>query len=486
MRNIIIILFIGLILLINTNTSHADNDPCNFLGNIQSQIDTEQGVKNTFNRIYQKIHNFVESPFFSELNEEEKGIYFTRQPGFYFTLDCSDLSHKRRIDKIGMFGVGDHFKPVKKKVFSNETYYFGLRKSGLLSFVRKKDLRKMKSQEVYFFNKTVSATYFCTNDINCEGLNKEFNARHHYATMPFAQFAKTLPSPRKCTKMNVSIFNGKKSLSEGPEYKKAQLKYCLESHDNGIFSISLDGAEQKFNSLSITGQYFYLSSKSLRDKIPFIFTKKTCNTKKEIKKSSVMSLGGSISAGADFKILKIEGKAGTEIEIESLEQEVFEKDKQYIFQNYTATLQKTTPKPRKIVNDIVVTQTCEDSNSAPTKLNEVKINYSPEEDKIISLYIPEIDKTARNKISGVWATRATSSSRLKGRTWAIASVEQNMLWKKFLFGKMYKDLKGVLVEDDEQDFLIDYAIYYSDLFMAVSFEFVPQDKLNSIEILSHL
>ena len=462
------------------------NDPCSFLSNVQAELETKEGILGTIEKIYKQFHNLIEAPYFQELSSREKGVYFTRQPGFYFTLDCSAEDSNRRIEKIGMFGVGDTFKPLRKRFFSNKVYYFGLRRSGLMSFVREKDLRLMEKDKVYFFNRTITPTNFCTNNNQCSGKQKEFNARYHYAEMKLSEFNKHVNFSR-CAILSVAIFNGRKSITSRsvavPEYRKAQLKYCHTRHDNGIYTNHSSKAENALNNLAITGQYLMLSSKALKDKIPFLFTKKDCLTKKTIKKNSVISLGGSIGAGFDFKLIRASADGGIKVNYDISDEEIFDADKQYLYLNYSTTFHRPADDGVvKVLNDIVVTQTCEES-TVPTRLNEIRINILPKEDKLIALDIKELDKVARERFSssGVWIT-ASSSSRLKGRTWLIASVEQNMQWKKFVFDRVYKDILNIVPPGADKSAVLDHADYYTSLFMATAFEFVPKNRVSEIEI----
>lgn len=456
------------------------NDPCSFLSTVQSELKTKEGILATIGSIYEKVHGLIETNYFSELNTEEMGIYFTRQPGFYFTLDCSVEDSNRRLEKIGMFGVGDTFKPQKKRYFSGEIYYYGLRRSGLMSFVRKDDLRKMENDKTYFFNRTEQKIQFCTNFINCDGAGKEFSARHNYAQMPTSEFKNIASKDSDCSIFNVSIFNGRNPLKAGPEYRKAQLEYCYHTKKNGVFHNTAERANTKIHNLTITGQYLLLSSQSLRDKIPFLFTKKMCLSKKTIKKNSVISLGGSIGAGLDFEIVELGAEIGIKKTGSISDEEIFEKDKQYLYQNYSATIYEKNRRPVKVLNDIIVTQTCEES-TIPTKLNEIRIDVAPEKDQVIALNIKELDSIARKRFPGVWIT-ASSTSRLKGRTWLIASVKQNMMWQEFVFDRVHRDLVNIVPDNIDQETLINYVDYFSSIFMATAFEFVPKRKVENIKI----
>lgn len=461
------------------------NDPCSFIGNVQANLETKAGILGTFGNIYKSIHNLVYEPYFQDLDEDEKGIYFTRQAGFYFTLDCSTKDVDNPVEKIGMFGVGDSFKPLRKREFDGEVYYYGLRRSGLMSFVREKDLRVMDPEKVYLFNRTHDVTHFCTNKDKCSGKEKEFSARHHYAQIDLSEFKNTL-SPGSCTNMKVSIFKGGKGSRRGklfPEYKNAELKYCASTHENGVYANYYEKMRKVFDNQTISGQYLLLSSKTLRDKIPFLFTKKECQDKKVIKKKTVMSLGGSIGAGGDFSVVKLgaDGKAGISYDIS--DEQVFELDKQYLYQNYSVTFRGIDEGQggKKLVNDIVVVQTCDDT-STPKNLNEIVINVLPDQEALISLDIKELDKTARKNMEGVWIS-ATSTSRVKGRTWFIASIKQQTQWRDFVFSRIYKDILSIVPDKFEKQEVIDWAFYYRDLFMATAFEYVSKDKVETIEII---
>lgn len=466
-------------------------DPCSFLSNIEAELSSTTGVLNTIGKIYSQVYSFLEKPFFTDLEFEEGGVYFTRRTGFYFTLDCSAPESKRRIEKIGLFGVGDSFLPVKKRMFSDEDYYYGLTRSGLMAFVRKADLRKMNDKTVYFFNRTNQRIYYCTRDLGCVAeAGRELNPRYRYASMDLDQFeAATVGG--ECSKLDVKINSGLREVhSNGylvPDVPYAQLEYCPVTHKNGVYHNTSTRAAEIFSNLNVTGQYFILSSKSLREKVPFLFTRKECGDKTTLDKNKYLSLGGSIQEGVDFKLVKLEGEQGLGVEYKVASSKVFEADKQYIFQNYTANFNHypSIGERSKALNDIVITQHCREGTSVPEKLTEVAINISPERRQLVSIDIDQIHSMAQSifRDKGVWAS---STGRKNGRAWYISSLEQDREWEKLLFRQMYHDVKGFLPTGISNDIANDYADYYRSIFMATSFEYVNRSEIDNIKIVERI
>lgn len=469
-----------------TSTSYA-TDPCSLLENLTINLETKDGVISTIGKICGRLTNLITQDYFNSLKPEEEGIYFTRKVGFYYTLDCSS-EDSNRLERIGLFGVGDLFKPIKKKIISGEEYFFGPTRTGLYVLVRKDFLRKMEKDLVYLFNKNFTPVEFCTNGNNCGGNNREINARFHYAAMNKEAFVKSNIGDN-CVKLDVSVYNGMKDPGLNneleAEYDNVELEYCFNDHKNGIYAKEQHEVDEIFNDLPITGQYMIFSSQSLRDKIPFIITRKDCQNKTTITKNTTMSLGGSIGAGADFKVIKTEGSGAVKIQWTSDNVEIFDQDKQYLYQSYTSveknkdsgnTLENT------VINDIQITQNC-DGKSIPTKLKEIIIYISPNEKKMLSVNPEELDTQAREKINGaeIWLT-ASSTSRNKGRAWLIGSLKQQQQWRELIFNKIYRDLDGVLALENDDPIRIDYAFYYTSLLMSTVFEYVPENEIKNITI----
>ncbi|MGL6312575.1 hypothetical protein [Vibrio sp. WXL103] len=464
----------------------AASDPCQSFDKVNPDIDSKEGIIETLKRIKDRLIEQGESSHFDKLNSKERSIYFTRRTGFYYTLDCSNPETKKNISRIGLFGVGDQFRPIRKHIFDGETYYFGLRSTGLHSLVKKSDLRILKPNNIYFFNRTKDITNFCTNKINCTGKDKEFSSRHHYAVMKLSDYRAIEPT-EECMVYNVAIYNGSKPEENGPEFKKAQLKYCRNSHDNGIYSGFLNQSEKNFNLLPITGKYSLLPSNRLKEKVPFLFTSKKCGTRATVMKRGYLSLGGSIGAGFDFFVVKsnVEGKASIEYDIRY--EEIFEANKQYIYRNYSMITIKGD-NPDNLINDIIITQGCKESLANTT--NEIKINISNSGDQVISLKIKKLDELSRKffSSSGVWTTGVNSTERNQGKAWIIAGLEQYKQWREAIFSNVVNELRSIISEPSDTEMLqhnrliVDYAYYFTDIFMATAFVYVSSSEVIDIDI----
>lgn len=481
--NSILSLTIFILVSSYSNQTHASfKDPCSIWSGLKTELTSESDLKKLAREAANKIANFFDKDYLSALDLEEKKAHFTRKAGFYFTLNCSNPADKNRLLKSGIFGVGELFYPEGKRKFSDGTYYYGTKSTGLKAFVHSDFLRAVEKGKNYFFNPTSDDTYICTNKINCEGDPKRFSARNNYAT----NFDLSIKDEGPCKETNVDFFIGSKSLADGPEFSKrvTSITYCPNNQDekaNGIIRYDFEKANSLFEKLAIKGEYFYLASKKARDLVPHLFTKKDCDTKVEVNRKNFWSFGGSL--GVDT-VIKIE--AGGELKHSVSVSEVFDADKQYIFHSYSADLKAlTNVSNAPHVNDLIIVQNC-NGKSIPEQLHEVRINILLDEDKAFTIDTEKLESIAQDRLAELGLLKNLNDElRARGYTWTIADVKQKHQWREVLFGLVSQELSTYFTVPTKKKVYVDFVYYFTDLILATSFYHTNPTDLASLDFMDH-
>lgn len=464
--------------LISGDADAKTADPCTFMGNIETRLESSAGFWSTIDNIYSRVNGFFGEEYLEELSETDKAVRFTNQRGYFFVLDCGNPKEERRIAKAGMFGVGNIFLPKKYRYFTTngkiKKYLYGLSEYGLYVFIRDDKLTKMTDDEGYVFNNSDTIIQFCTNGRYCSGQSKEFTERHHFATLK-ADILRTkmqeIETSQGCAKLPVSIYlYNERSGKNEVQFRNADIEYCHRSKWNGIRAYTKKIAESKLKSLYIKGQYFYLLSKPVAQKLPFVVSRINCEKQKVLKKKSAFSLGASLNAGLDFVIkTTLNGKAEINYDIEDAE--VFDNETQYLFLTYSIFPHNYNAILPSGVNDLIIEHKC--VGRTPDETKEIFLHVDPASATAISLNVSELQQKAREFVPTQW--KPSTSGRMRGYTWRIFELRQYEKWRNLMWEFVSNDLTSVLPDDVDGEFRRDLASFYLAVLMASSFEYVEEN-----------
>lgn len=469
---------------INANTNARELcesiNPDSFKSDIfQSDDSSEIGAKKNFiytiSEIYSKFASYDEITPLQELNDSEKGIYFTVDTGFYFNLDCTKPPTSNvLLEKVGIFPVGDLFKPLKKYLFSNGWYYFGMTRSGLLTFVHTRFLSKVENDKIYFFNKNHKSIQICTNGDNCSGRAKEFSGRKNFAiatTYDYDFLLKSRVNANNCLPINVDFFIGTKyKLNPKPEFKRnvATIEIC-----NGISVVDGRYIHQEFIRKGITGNVIRFEKNRLKKILPMIITEKQCNEELNSEYSTAFTLGGGITGGFDIGVVSFNLEAGMEVNKTISLIQTFSNDNYYLFGTYsTKNNMGLFSKSKLMVNDFSIKSYCKNSD-VPQEFVDFKIFLAPEKEYAFTININNLKSTAKqirkDFETQIIATQGTYSKK-QGKMWEVRGLRQYYLWKEVISGAINTQIEDLIVDglgkNLSEDERYDLVEFYTSVVMA--------------------
>lgn len=478
----------------------AQPDPCGYISIVSEKLKAVSDTKafqETFPKVIDTVASWFTEPFTTELEDKEDGLFFTRQPGFTFTVDCESPDSDRRITRSGMFGVGTIVKTISKAQFSTEgvleTYYYARTQNGLNVFVRDEDLRPMEPGYIYFFNRLYEPIDYCigwtrAGSPRCGGPSRQLNVRHHYAVANLLDSPPNLPDLAGCPQVKALVFNGSKggaasgfqgTSSLAPEYPgNVSMPSCKNQRFNGLRAYTLQTANQTFfDDNIVAGTYVQLASQRISDAFPFIISRKLCPEKVTVSTKHSLTLGGSMNGKLSaLKIFELAADGKYKVEFTSAFERPLEQNTFYLFNNYGIRWNGDTG-PQ--VQDIEIVAACKEG-VPDTPLSIVVWSSRSNEPFLISLDIGKLEETAKRVVgasAGAW--RSTSTSKIRGRLYGIYGLEQYFLWRDTVAGRIHNELRGLLADvgNDDRSKII---YFYSELVLAFAFSYYSSDETKNI------
>ncbi|PSW10288.1 hypothetical protein C9J01_18940 [Photobacterium rosenbergii] len=470
--------FILVLLFFSVRSFAVQGEVCSFFYNLEKQMNNNnsQIITEMLDRFRTQTANKILQP----LTDTEIGYYFTVDRGYYFNLDCQDLSEPGRLSETGMFAIGDRFKPVKKIKFNGNDYYYGIRSSGLMSFVRVDKTRKIETDKVYFVNRTLEKSFFCTNENNCSGVSKEFSIRNHYAVMGKKDFIYN----GGCKKFNVQVYQrneekGSELIIPFPNTINS-IQYC---NTNDIFKFDHVDTEVFFDGTPIVGHLVLLSSKELKKLIPNISDVKNCDEKIVQVKSELDRI--KLNFGLDLSKIYAKFSSELEHEIESKYEVIRTLDRGVFIKFLSFSIESSK---MKILNDndiliVELMQTCDKHVKKPVDFANATFNINADKEIEVDIDREDLTKEARTKGEDGnkfvdWVIETQSKpARKNGQTWIIRGIRQHIEWRDFIQHKFEEQLVEFLDEDDliYKDRM---ARYFTMLFMSTSFIYIKDEGAN--------
>lgn len=472
-----------------------DRDPCGFVNvaaDELSRVSDAAAFREVFPDLIRKVASWFQDPYNQELSDSEKGIYFTRQTGFTFMVDCQSPEKDRRIVRSGLFGVGFLVKPIAKRIFSSELYYYVRTQHGLHVYIRDEDLRRMRGDEIYLFNRLTDPISFCTPGNSCGGIGRKLDLRYHYAIAhaPSATARELTNSFNPgCQTTNASLYDGRNGLAASKfgkeqksdaEYENITVSSCSGGSWNGLVAYNVEKASRSlFNSPPVTGSYVHMASEGLRSAMPFILSRKMCEDTQTVSTTNSLSLGGSINGKLSFlKSFEVSGGVEKTVKFTDTNQRKLAGQTFYMFNSYGLSWNSQADSE---LEDVEVVASCR--YGRPDTPTEIKLwfndNGTP---NLVTLDIEALEQTAKTVLEGKGAWRALSStSRINGRFYVIKGVDQYHLWRQVIQERISTELNNVISEMDDVSSSQMIGLY-TDIVMSIIFEYVGRNDADPTTI----
>jgi hypothetical protein len=488
------ILFFGCLLLNGAGQAQGKHDPCSTAKVITDEfrkVSDGSTFSETLASAVDTAKDWFSKPFVAAVSKDEAGVYFTRRSGFKFVVDCSNLKGRKRITRVGRYGVGYIVKPIGKSHFSpkigapKEPYLFVQTEGGLNVFVRRKDLMRMVPNEEYIFNTGSSPVEVCTNlgknrKRICNKDGRVLESNFHFAmlrgdeTKDGKKETALGLDDNECRDVKVSVYNGsRKNPLSKPDWKYAAVSICGRSKSNGLKSFSVETAEKTwFAPAYPTGSYTHLAALQLQKTLPYFVARKKCRG--TIRTKNVISLSGALHG--DLNILSFAKVAGKGELIVQSEATTELKDKNfYFYPTFHLVYDKIG---ENLIGGMRIEAKCQDGSAFDPEV--IMFNFSlAGKEYAIGLKTQQLEETAKKRAdeeqAGAWL--ATATGRQNGRLYQIADFKQLAVWTEVIQGQVDRDLRAIKVDIAMSDFEYRKLLtFFTDLVLATVFEHVDTQR----------
>lgn len=482
------LLCIAFATMLGNAAADPSRDPCGFVSvaaDEMSGVEDTESFRRVLPNVIRRVASWFQNPYNQKIDDSEQGIYFTRQTGFTFMVDCQSPEKDRRIVRSGLFGVGFLVELIAKRIFNSELYYYVQTQHGLRVYIRDNDLRRMRGNEIYLFNRLTDSISFCTSVNNCDGIGRKFDLRYHYAiahTSSATARKLTRSLNPGCQITNASLYDGRKGPAASEfehehqsdaEWQNILISSCSDDRWNGLVAYNVEKARRVlFNSPPVTGSYVHMASEGLRSAMPFVLSRKMCEDTQIKSTTNSLSLGGSINGNLSLlRLFKVSGGVEKTLEFTDTNQRNLESQIFYMFNSYGLSWSSQSGSE---LEDVEVVASCR--SGRPDTPTEIKLWFSHDSALyLVALDIDVLEETAKRVLEGEGAWRAVSStSRINGRFYVIKGVDQYHLWRQVIQERISTELNNAVsgMDSVKRSQMIGL---YTDIVMSIIFDYVGRN-----------